>query len=126
MHVAKGLVDQVQVEVVDCRRRSDCSMARWVRSKPASCTHSLVVTNSSRAGTPLARSPRADGLLVHVGGGRVDQPVANRDRLDDAALALADVGDLETPKPTIGIRSPLFKTTWSMSVCIRGLTMGGV
>jgi hypothetical protein len=37
----------------------------------------------------------AHSLLVQVGGGRVNQPVAGFDGIDDAALALREIGDLE-------------------------------
>ena len=44
----------------------------------------------------------ADGLLVHVGRSGVDQPVAGFDGVDDAALALVRVGDLEDAEPEHG------------------------
>ncbi len=43
--------------------------------------------------------PAADGLFVLVGGRRVDQAVAGLDRVDDAPLALVEVGHLEDAEP---------------------------
>ena len=37
----------------------------------------------------------ADGRLIQIGGGRIDQAVAGGDGVDHAALAFGRVGDLE-------------------------------
>jgi hypothetical protein len=44
----------------------------------------------------------ADGRLVHVRGGRVDQAVAGVDGVDHAAFAFGRIGDLEHAKAQHG------------------------
>ncbi len=68
----------------------------------------VVMNNSSRA-MPLLRTagrrpPRS------VGSGGVDQPVPDLERSGDGPLGLSG-GIWYTPKPTIGISTPLFNVT---------------
>ena len=56
--VAEGLVDQVQVEVVEPEPLQRLLEGPLGASSPASWTHSLVVTNSSSRGMPLAAMAR--------------------------------------------------------------------
>lgn len=65
----------------------------------------------ARRGRSLAADRRAYRLLVVAGGGGVEQPVTDIDRVAHAALALFRVGTRNTPTPSLGISTPLLSVT---------------
>ena len=116
VHVAVGLVDQVQVQVVQAEPLQRAVERRaWCFSYPASASQSLVVTNSSSRGTPLRLMALADGLFVAVRRRRVDQAVAGLGSRRRRSVRTPSRSVIwKTPNPRIGISTPLFRVT----VCI--------
>ena len=98
-------VDEVQAELLQAavERRAG------VRRTPWSPFHTLVVTNSSSRGMPDAAMRAADALLVAVDRGGVDAAVALLEGLGRPTPRRR--GPAETPKPSWGMRRPLFRTT---------------
>jgi hypothetical protein len=60
------------------------------------------------AGDATLGDRATDGFLVAVGGGGVDGPVASGEGVGDDLLGLF-IGTWNTPKPSIGIRTPLLR-----------------
>ena len=93
--VAHGLVDEVEVEVVQAKL-----VERGLEGSLGPLVGSILRPELGRdekfLPVDLAVPDRlADGLLVHVGCGSVDQAVARPDRLDDGLPAHLTIGHLE-------------------------------
>jgi len=95
VHVAEGLVDQVQVEIVQAEPRQR-RVDGFLRARVAGVLDPQLGGHEQVAARHAARRDAlADSRLVHIGRRGIDQAVAGADGVDDAALALGRVGNLE-------------------------------
>jgi hypothetical protein len=95
VHVAIGLVDQEQVQMVELQ-----AAQRLVDGLADALEAGVLHPELARDEEVIARHATTtqsfpDSLFVHVGSRGVDQAVARLDGADDAALALRGIGDLE-------------------------------
>jgi hypothetical protein len=102
MHVAVGLVDQVEVEIVQLQ-----ALQRLVDGVTGALVSRVLDPQLGSDEQVLALNTAvpdalADRLFVHVRGRGVDQAVAGLDCVDDGALALLRIGDLEYPESEDG------------------------
>jgi len=98
VHIAERLVDQVQIEIVELQplqRLVDRQPGRFVTGflNPQFAGDEKLLPGDAALFEGIA-----DGRLVEIGCGRIDQAVARTDRIEHAALALGGVGYLEDAK----------------------------
>ena len=109
----RGLVDQVQVEVVEAEAGQRLLEGfPWRRPRRCRWTHSLVVTNSSSRDAAVGDGP-ADGLFVLVRLGGVEVAVADGEGVGDGLLGLIGE-DLEDAEPQDRRLDAIVEVTWRL------------
>ena len=93
--VARRLMDQVEVKVVEAEVLQGAVQRRFGGLITGVLHPQLGGDEQLFAGDAAPGDGRAHGLFVHVGGGRVDQPVTGCDGVQDGLFTLGRVGHLK-------------------------------